>query len=65
MLKDNLRSLIDKHNISVHALEKKAKLKIHSIQNILTGRSKKPSAETLQAIASVLGTTVEKLLSEK
>ena len=52
-------------NISFYELEKKAGLRPHAVQNILRGRSKKPSGELLQAIAQELGCTVEDLLQSQ
>lgn len=49
-------------NLSVHMLEREAGLKAHAVQNILRGKSKKPSAELLQAVADVLGCTIKELL---
>ncbi|EKE09528.1 MAG: hypothetical protein ACD_16C00144G0005 [uncultured bacterium] len=49
-------------NISFYELEKKAGLKPHAVQNILRGKSKKPSGELLQSIAHELGCHVEDLL---
>jgi hypothetical protein len=54
----NIKKIIDDSGLSVLGLEKKSGLKLHAIQNILTGRSKKPSAE-------VLGCTVEELFGEE
>jgi len=49
-------------NLSVQTLEREAGLKAHAVQNILRGKSKKPSAELLQSIAEVLGCTIKELL---
>jgi transcriptional regulator with XRE-family HTH domain len=49
-------------SLSVTMLEREAGLKTHAVQNILRGKSKKPSAELLQAVADVLGCTVKELL---
>ncbi len=51
------------HNFSIMELETQAGLKPHAVRNILTGKSKSPSAVKLQAIADVLGCTVKDLLS--
>ena len=51
-------------NLSIGTLEKEAGLNIHAVRNILRGKSKKPSAESLQAIADVFGCTVRDLLVE-
>ncbi len=50
-------------NISIMSLENKAGLKPHAVRNILTGKSKRPSAVSLQAIADVLGCSVKDLLT--
>ena len=50
-------------NLSIAGLERKAGLKINVARNIIAGYSKKPSAETLHAIAKALGCSVDNLLS--
>ena len=52
-------------NFSVNMLEKEAGLKTHAVRNILRGKSKRPSAETMQAVADVLGCTVKDLLENQ
>ncbi|OJW46990.1 MAG: hypothetical protein BGO67_09850 [Alphaproteobacteria bacterium 41-28] len=52
-------------NLSLQALEKEAGLRPSAVQNILRGKSKKPSAEILKAVGDVLGCTVNDLLSEQ
>ncbi len=52
-------------NLSIPTLEKKAELTNHSVRNIIRGRSLKPNAETLNAIARALGCTVEDLLEKE
>jgi transcriptional regulator with XRE-family HTH domain len=49
-------------NLSLTTLEEEAGLRPHAVQNILRGKSKKPSAELLQAVADVLGCNVKDLL---
>jgi transcriptional regulator with XRE-family HTH domain len=51
-------------NFSVMGLETKAGLKPHAVRNILIGKSKRPSAVNLQAIADTLGCSIKELLSE-
>lgn len=63
-LQKNLRQQILEKKISVHALEKKAGLKPSAIHNILQGRSKRPAAEVLIAVAQELGCSVEDLVRE-
>lgn len=50
------------HDLSIMSLETKAGVKPHAVRNILTGKSKNPSAVNLQAIADVLGCSVKDLL---
>ena len=52
-------------NLSAIDLEKEARLNSHAVRNILRGTSKKPSAETLQAVSDVLGCTVKDLLAKQ
>jgi transcriptional regulator with XRE-family HTH domain len=51
-------------NLSTTLLERDAGLKTNAVQNILRGKSKKPSAEILQAVADILGCTVKELLTQ-
>jgi transcriptional regulator with XRE-family HTH domain len=64
VLQKNLRSQLKEKNLSVHALEKKSGLKAGAVQNILQGKSKKPSADLIFAIAQELHCSVEELLQE-
>ena len=50
-------------SISVNELERRAGVKPYSIRNILHGKSSKPSAEIVFAIAKEIGCSVEELLS--
>ncbi len=63
-ISQKLKNKISEVGISVHALEKKAGLKQSSIQNILYGKSKKPSFHIMQSIAQALNCTVTELLEE-
>ena len=51
-------------NLSSGKLERLAGLKMSAVRNILTGQSKKPSAETLVAISKVLECSVDDLLEK-
>ena len=51
-------------NFSIPRLEKEANLATHSVRNILRGKSKRPSAVLLQAVADVFGCTIRDLLAE-
>lgn len=63
-LQENLKRQLEEKKMSAHALEKRAGLRPSAVQNILQGKSKRPAAELLQAIANELDCTVEDLLSE-
>lgn len=60
-----LKTLIEEKNFSVQGLEKKAGLKTNAVRNVLTGHSKKPSAELVMAIAIALDYPVGYLLGER
>lgn len=64
VLNDNLKLKMKEAGLSVHALEKKAGLKRSAVQNILHGRSKKPSAEILLAIAKVFQCSIRELIDK-
>lgn len=57
-----LRSHINRSNLSVRDVERLAGLKRCALSNILEGKSKKPSIETLQATAKVLECSVSDFL---
>lgn len=52
-------------NLSILTLEREAGLKTHAVRNILRGKSKRPAADILQAVADVLGCTVKDLLQNQ
>jgi transcriptional regulator with XRE-family HTH domain len=52
-------------NLSLSELEKEAGLKRNTVQNIMRGRSKRPSADIMQAVADVLGCSVKDLLTQQ
>lgn len=64
-LQRRIKNYLNATGLSVSALERQAGLKINVARNILRGQSKKPSAETLQAIASVMECSVQDLLGVK
>jgi transcriptional regulator with XRE-family HTH domain len=64
VLNDNLRKKMNEAGLSVNALEKKAGLKRSAVQNILHGRSKKPSADILLAIAKVFRCSIRELIDK-
>lgn len=64
-LKEALRKKMQEAQLSPHALEKQAGLKRSAVQNILYGKSKKPSGEILGAITKVLGCSINDLLMDQ
>lgn len=64
-LQRRIKNYLEATGLSVSALERKAGLKINVARNILRGQSKKPTAETLQAIANVMECTIQDLLGVK
>jgi transcriptional regulator with XRE-family HTH domain len=61
-LQIRLKKKITEAGLSAHALEKQAGLRRSAVQNILYGKSKKPSAEILGAITKILGCSINELL---
>ena len=64
VLNDKIIERMEAKNLSISKLERLAGLRIHSVRNILKGRIKKPSAQTLQAIAQALECSIIDLMSE-
>lgn len=62
---NQIKRRIEEKGLSVRALERHAGLGLHAVTNILSGRSKKPSADMLSAIAQALDCTVDELLGNK
>jgi len=52
-------------NISMNALGKESGVKDQTIRNILAGRSRRPHAEVLHALACLLDCTIEELLIDQ
>ena len=61
-LQQRIRNYLDATGLSISALERKAGLRINVARNILRGQSKRPTAETLHAIANAMECTVQDLL---
>lgn len=55
---------MEEKNLSIAELERRAGLSIHSVRNILKGRIKKPSAQSLQAIAEALECSIIDLMND-
>ena len=64
LIKQRLKLRLDQMDMSASSLEQKAKLSSGAVRNILLGRSKNPTINTLMAIARVLGCTVNDLAEE-
>lgn len=64
LLQTRLKHLMQEKSLRTSDLEKLAGLKISAVRNILLGKTQHPKAETLQAIAEVLGCTVAELLGK-
>lgn len=62
-LKEKIIERMDAKNLSIAELERRAGLSIHSVRNILKGRIKKPSAQSLQAIAEALECSIIDLMN--
>lgn len=60
-----IRTKLSETGLSVHALEKKAGLRPSAVQNIIYGRSKNPSVETIQAIARAFDCSISELLEDQ
>ncbi|MBT4963273.1 MAG: helix-turn-helix transcriptional regulator [Francisellaceae bacterium] len=64
ILKIKISNYLHKNKISVSEFERKAGLKQSAVRNILYGKSKSPTIDTIQVIANELGLTVDMLLSK-
>ncbi len=62
LLITQIKKRLFEKGLSVRAAERLAGLGVHSLSNVLSGRSKKPSAELLTSVARVLGCSVNELL---
>jgi transcriptional regulator with XRE-family HTH domain len=62
-LKEQIIERMEAKNLSIAELERRAGLSIHSVRNILKGRIKKPSAQSLQAIAEALECSIIDLMN--
>src|SRR3990167_3963326 len=62
-LKEKIIERMEAKNLSIAELERRAGLSIHSVRNILKGRIKKPSAQSLQAIAEALECSIIDLMN--
>jgi transcriptional regulator with XRE-family HTH domain len=63
-LQANIKKRLSVRSLSVSELERRAGLKQSTVQNILHGRSKNPSIETIKCIAQELNCSIEELIGE-
>lgn len=61
-LAEKIKTHMDHKTLNISQLEKRAGLKTSAVYNILSGKTKNPTAETLIAIAHVLECSVDELL---
>lgn len=63
-LQFKISELMSRKNVSVTDIEKTTGLNKNTINSILTGTSKNPSANTLRTIAKALDVSLESILSD-
>lgn len=63
-LQKNIKYYLSEKDMSVSELERNSGLKQSTIQNILHGRSKNPSIETIQLLARELDCSIEELIGD-
>jgi transcriptional regulator with XRE-family HTH domain len=64
VIRDELRRRMEANEFNQKSLARAAQLNETAVRDILKGRSKNPRVDTLQAIAKVLGCTVNDLIGE-
>lgn len=64
VIKDRLLQKMEMANINARDLERKAGLSLTAVSNILNGRSKNPTIETIAAIAQTLDCSIDELVHE-
>lgn len=65
IIAQKIKNRMAEKRFTVASLEREAGLKVHAVRNIILGKSKNPSADTLKAVADVLECTVDDLLSHE
>jgi transcriptional regulator with XRE-family HTH domain len=60
-----IKDKLDARHMTVRDLERQANLKRSVVHNIISGKSKQPNADTLLAIATAFGCTVDALINRK
>ncbi len=63
-LQDNIRQYMQDKGLGVAELERKSGLKPNAVRNILSGHSKRPSAQMLLSISRVFGCSIVDVLGE-
>lgn len=61
-LSGNIKSIIDKKNITMYKLAKESGISKSYVWEIVQGKKRNPSVETIKKIAIVLDTTIDKLI---
>ena len=64
ILKEKIIEFMKERNLSIAALERQAGLSTHAVRNIVKGRIKRPSAQSLQAIAKALECSLTDLMKQ-
>ncbi|MBY0292327.1 MAG: helix-turn-helix transcriptional regulator [Alphaproteobacteria bacterium] len=64
ILKEKIIEYMKEKNLSIAALERQAGLSTHAVRNIVKGRIKRPSAQSLQAIAKALECSLSDLMKQ-
>lgn len=65
LLQQKIRDFIETKQLPLAAFEREAGLKTNVVRNILRGLSKRPTSDTLQAIANYMGCTIPELMGEE
>lgn len=64
-MQKKIKNYIENTGVSVAEFERKAGIKTNVARNILRGQSKRPTGETLQAIANFIGCSMQDLLPKE
>lgn len=65
MIREELRYLLKKHNMSYAELAEKADVPLETTRNLYYGRVENPKVSTLLAISNVFGVSINRLLGER
>lgn len=64
-LKNNLRELLQKNNLSIAEAERQAGLRMSALRNIMRDQSKNPSVENLNKLATLFQCSITDLICEE